>query len=377
MKKLAITLFLSFFLLSLFSQNPFEKIGKEVDILTLSKGKYDEFDSNDTLVRMGSVMFNTVTKKVEYFIAEEILISESDLKPYIVGRFWRRDPLAMLYPMDSPYMFAGNSPIMMIDVDGLYKYPVTINHNGHTYEAVFNSKNTQQVKLRLADKGDKSKWFTVTYKTLEERRLKQGYESIGLLVTHTGNEVKTGGDVADVMNKRFSFSTSYDPNEVLNAGEIISAILDGDNGVGLSIVAGNKIDGDHPNYRGTDDGAYLIKNMIFIHGFDVKIIPLLKTYNDSPWYWDDTKGSGFQEDFNTLRAKTIQNSFFNGIDNVSAVSRQNYNGSMMGSVKLYPFDDDPVGITMSFNFSKPKKKSKSTPHTMPKATQKSKNPRFL
>ena len=37
-------------------------------MLTLSKGEYFEVYTNDTLQRIGSVVFNTVTNKVQYFI---------------------------------------------------------------------------------------------------------------------------------------------------------------------------------------------------------------------------------------------------------------------------------------------------------------------
>ena len=50
--------------------NPYASIGKEAKVLTLSNGRYTEFFDNDTLQRIGSVMFNTVTNKIEYFIDE-------------------------------------------------------------------------------------------------------------------------------------------------------------------------------------------------------------------------------------------------------------------------------------------------------------------
>ena len=38
-----------------------------------------------------------------------------------LGRLnWRTDPLAFMFPYQSPYIYAGNSPIYMIDVEGLY-----------------------------------------------------------------------------------------------------------------------------------------------------------------------------------------------------------------------------------------------------------------
>jgi RHS repeat-associated protein len=40
-----------------------------------------------------------------------------------IGRFKYRDPLAAKFPSESNYIYAGNSPIQLIDVNGQYKYP--------------------------------------------------------------------------------------------------------------------------------------------------------------------------------------------------------------------------------------------------------------
>ena len=125
MKKILITQLLSVVVFSSFAQNPFKEIGKEVEVLTLSNGKYPEHFSNDTLRRVGSVMFNTVTNKIEYFISEEQLISEATAKPYIVSRWLSRDPYAFEFPFESPYTFVSNSPLMFADHEGNFKIVVT------------------------------------------------------------------------------------------------------------------------------------------------------------------------------------------------------------------------------------------------------------
>ena len=38
-----------------------------------------------------------------------------------IGRMWQIDPLAVQYPRESPYSYAGNNPISNVDVDGLFK----------------------------------------------------------------------------------------------------------------------------------------------------------------------------------------------------------------------------------------------------------------
>lgn len=60
---LSITIFL-FWAVSLQAQNPYESIGREAEMLTLSDGKNQEFIPNDTVFVIGSVLFNTITEEI-------------------------------------------------------------------------------------------------------------------------------------------------------------------------------------------------------------------------------------------------------------------------------------------------------------------------
>ncbi len=117
-----------FFLLAAFAfaltakaQKPFKDIGKdnEVEVLTLSNGRYVEYFTNDTLRRIGSVMFNTVTNKVEYFIPPDDVVLRTELdRAKEVSRFMSVDPSAHKFPEMSPYNGLGNNPITTVDPDG-------------------------------------------------------------------------------------------------------------------------------------------------------------------------------------------------------------------------------------------------------------------
>ena len=86
------------------------------DVATLSKGRYIEVFENDTLQRIGSVMFNTVSNKIEYFIEEsDSLVNQSTES----SRWMSMDPLAAKYPSMSPYNFVANNPIFNIDPNGM------------------------------------------------------------------------------------------------------------------------------------------------------------------------------------------------------------------------------------------------------------------
>ena len=101
------------------AQNPFEKFGYTPKIGTLSKGKYVEHFDTDSIVRIGSVLFNPFTKKITGFVTQETVYSEATLKPEIVSRWLTPDPLAEEFPDTSPYVFTNNNPIFFTDPTGL------------------------------------------------------------------------------------------------------------------------------------------------------------------------------------------------------------------------------------------------------------------
>ena len=98
--------------------NPFAKYGYEPKIATLSQGKYNEFFDNDTLVQIGSVLFNTKSQQIVAFVETDTLYSEATLEPDIVSRWLSPDPLANEYGSWSPYNYVLNNPIIFIDPDG-------------------------------------------------------------------------------------------------------------------------------------------------------------------------------------------------------------------------------------------------------------------
>lgn len=101
--------------------NPFEELGYTPRFATLSKGQFNEFHDNDTIVQIGSVLLNTKTKQIIAFVQQDTLYSEATLQPDIVSRWISPDPLAHKFAHESPYIFVGNNPIIFIDPDGREK----------------------------------------------------------------------------------------------------------------------------------------------------------------------------------------------------------------------------------------------------------------
>jgi hypothetical protein len=102
------------------AQNPFEAYGYTPKIATLSNGKYNEFHDLDTIVQIGTVLYNTQTKQIVAFLQIDTLYSEATLQPDIVSMWMSPDPLSSEYPSNSPYMYCLGNPIVFIDPDGRF-----------------------------------------------------------------------------------------------------------------------------------------------------------------------------------------------------------------------------------------------------------------
>jgi hypothetical protein len=111
---------------ALAQQQPFLKYGYKVKIATLSNGKYIEHFDQDTIVQIGTVMLNRRNGKLVSFVKSDTTFGEYSLQPELISRWMSPDPLAHEFYNQSPYNFSLNNPILFVDPDGAYPWPIHV-----------------------------------------------------------------------------------------------------------------------------------------------------------------------------------------------------------------------------------------------------------
>ena len=140
-KKIALLAFSFIIMLKGFTQNnkvqhPFQIIDKDVEVLTLSNGKYNEFFDTDSIEIIGDAIFNVNTRKVIGFVEYDTTYSEATMLPEITSRWLSPDPLAREFPHSSPYVGFENNPIFYTDPDGQAVKAVNVNARVGLQEAI-------------------------------------------------------------------------------------------------------------------------------------------------------------------------------------------------------------------------------------------------
>ncbi len=114
------------------AQQPFLKYGVTVKVATLSNGRFQEFFTNDSLRRIGSVVYDTRLRRVAYLLPPDSLVGHA--KPDITSRWMSPDALAEKFMYVSPYVFCENNAVRYMDPDGRE----LVDPNGHRVSVAFN-----------------------------------------------------------------------------------------------------------------------------------------------------------------------------------------------------------------------------------------------
>lgn len=98
------------------AQDVFKKYGHNKEVLTLSKGKYEEVFKNEEIVQIGTVLINTKTNKIVQFL--DVDTTKTNYTAELSSRFLTVDPMAEEYYSYSPYAYVMNNPVIYIDPTG-------------------------------------------------------------------------------------------------------------------------------------------------------------------------------------------------------------------------------------------------------------------
>lgn len=101
--------------------NPFDKFEHgETKIATLSQGKYTEFHDEKNIVKIGSFLYDTRSKRITGVLKpEKTKDIEAKPKTETTSRFMSMDPLFREYAHNSPYAFSENRVIDGVELEGL------------------------------------------------------------------------------------------------------------------------------------------------------------------------------------------------------------------------------------------------------------------
>lgn len=228
------------------AQNPFAEYGYEPKIATLSQGQFIETFDNDTIVQIGSVLFNTKSKQIVAFVQTDTMYSEATLQPDIVSRWMSPDPLAD-HPTQiglSPYHFVGNNPILWTDPDGRCPWCIAA-LKGAVQEYV------TQVAFNVAEGKGWNSLIDVDGKEIVKSAIIDG-ATLGL-----GTLVKSGKTAIKVINH---LDKAQDAKKVLTKVDDAGALVKQNQKSGALREAAEKVDLQKANPNATVQGQNYLRD---------------------------------------------------------------------------------------------------------------------
>lgn len=178
------------------AQNAFEQFGHKDRVLTMTNGRFNETHDADSIVQIGSVLFDVNKKKIVGNAEEDTITYMPN--PTIISRWWSIDPLAEKYYGLSPYNFVANNPVLYTDPDG------------REIRVHFENADAKKIYLQIVNSALGGQ-FSVKLNAVKG---KDNYFSVGL------EKNKNGGDVSKLGKGAQNFYKKM--NEMITAKQVIN-----------------------------------------------------------------------------------------------------------------------------------------------------------
>jgi RHS repeat-associated protein len=163
-----------------------------------------------------------------------------------LGRFLSVDPLFKTYPWFTPYQFAGNGPILNIDVDGLENEPTQPNTTGNKVEASDNTNQTTNLSDQVKTNStyytpDGGSFQTLQIKNVKNFEKDKDYTIDGNKIQVKENSVKSFEFNGIVYEAQFDKNTGNFTKYLGSDGSVIDYSIKSDADLGktqqMSIAA--------------------------------------------------------------------------------------------------------------------------------------------
>jgi|SRR5690554_1260272 len=176
-----------------------------------------------------------------------------------VGRFFAVDPLAKGLPFYSPYNFAFNKPILMIDKNGLHGWPTTSNW---TYEDVLGYQTFVQTEI-----------IRITAEAVKQN-LKPGDKCNDNSIPDICFDC---ADFAVSMLIRYAAENGKEVSFTLVDGQVVTNETDGFYFKGIGYVKLDGVKDFEKDVRGFSDARSLLNDMVSVDDGDVRYGDLVNT----------------------------------------------------------------------------------------------------
>lgn len=283
MKETILFILIAVLTTSLYGQdNPYESLGIDVKVVTLSNGKYKEFFDDERIIQIGSIIYDIEEKRMIGIIKEDSIPNNFYVLPLSDSRWISPDPLADEFESVSPYNFSNNNPIRFTDPTGLAPEDIIIGNKSQEEQFQVLSQLRQLTNDELAIQSGK---VVITSQGTANTgsNLSEGTQLISDLIndnnitnvsinTDLGNKTLAVNPVSkkEIRRGKPISGNEYDANVYIKGTDPTTVNMDGSTGVenGSFITLGHELQ----HARDLATGSYTDDVLPSVFDFDNKKI---------------------------------------------------------------------------------------------------------